>query len=1027
MHRQIIKGDGRAGSHEEDLSSPNSSSTILGPHSENDRKLPHRSRIDVNSKSNNIFRHTRLNHKDSPSTHYLSPSLLNSPVTARLEGFSPILSPVRENKTVEESWRNESSYLASGAHIPSKDEPVSPLSSPYRRRSLAGFHGSPRVANNRRKPSSPGSGSQGSVFTSRGNSTRDKALPPLPYSSHLARRAVVETFKGQSNSTPIDLGDGSLMDSPKSSKVTRSGYLRISSGGATLAQSPSERRHYSGVRACGPGMNSSREGFRGLESRTPTPVGRVVDDKAIQERHTSLGERTRVSFFSTKTSMTTTSESSVVDVTKYSQSMDQQQQNVICTPPRKAAAGNIYQTPRGAHQLSTSLHYDDLNPSPKRYNARFSITPSLLSSPEGKGKFGAREGISEDGSSQRGQFPRENSAASTIFSVATNSTGDIPNLAPGIFSDSNRRRYSIPRAPRLIEITKNPYGGSIVVPVDEGCEKQPKAVSDTVKSVDMVDEGIEEIHNLAASKNEKGIDSATRRSKSYGETSKKLSAQNSAKRSLSYGNDSKSKEATRKDTKKCSSAIQGDSEGARKDLGPKKHGAEKVLVANVAKTSPKPKGDRVIQRPTIPQPLVGGGQKNTNTEGQTGVSSLGRSFRRALGNGSSAPATSSGVGQGNARKTEKSYMRPLVKNELSTPCRNISSGALSATSNKSSARFGGQPSGRKGGEKTLLSQKNSKSVDSLRRQKITQDAMKKDKTPPAATSMSKSGGKVYLTIPTAGALEELTEKSTLEVAIETDISPSKFKDSLGSSNGGMLMDITGIGSGSNPRTTPVTSRNWFGRRGNETLLISRPVPISGLVSESYSPMDSQKENSRPLMGNYQQYPQPQKVTPKAKTKPLGNLTSWLSSSKRLKGKSSPLTPNGHFFQEEVDDLIKRLSAQIPQSPGLRNGSNVLGGRYYSSSVPSLEKSPSKDEKDRNPIAVCMDLINAASNEPQSPKRESLLQMSRVMVDAVSKSRDAECAAEEAKMAANRAEMAFLETRKHLAEMTEMMKHKKEEI
>jgi hypothetical protein len=131
---------------------------------------------------------------------------------------------------------------------------------------------------------------------------------------------------------------------------------------------------------------------------------------------------------------------------------------------------------------------------------------------------------------------------------------------------------------------------------------------------------------------------------------------------------------------------------------------------------------------------------------------------------------------------------------------------------------------------------------------------------------------------------------------------------------------------------------------------------------------------------------------------------------------------GEFSNDEVEILIKRLSTQIPQTPDEMNGFNALGGRYYTADyTPNLDESPSKEG---NPIAVCMNLIDAASKEPQSPRRERLLQMSSILVDAVSKSRDAECAAEEAKMAATRAECAFLETRKHLQEMTELMAKRK---
>ena len=54
--------------------------------------------------------------------------------------------------------------------------------------------------------------------------------------------------------------------------------------------------------------------------------------------------------------------------------------------------------------------------------------------------------------------------------------------------------------------------------------------------------------------------------------------------------------------------------------------------------------------------------------------------------------------------------------------------------------------------------------------------------------------------------------------------------------------------------------------------------------------------------------------------------------------------------------------------------------------------------------LAMTLLQAARNERSSPQKERLLEMSKIMVDAITQARDAEKAAEEAKMASRRAEM-----------------------
>ncbi|CUS15211.1 unnamed protein product [Tuber aestivum] len=292
--------------------------------------------------------------------------------------------------------------------------------------------------------------------------------------------------------------------------------------------------------------------------------------------------------------------------------------------------------------------------------------------------------------------------------------------------------------------------------------------------------------------------------------------------------------------------------------------------------------------------------------------------------------------------------------------------------------------------------------------------------------------------PTEGPLKRNDENQALPQTPPTENPPRKM---LTPTKVQALTDLSSIGSKRNPRTLPSPGRSWFGRRS----LVSVPtLAISG--KENYDPSNAQ-QGTTPVKKE------------KVKSRSLGNLAGWLhrppktspdglfsrgakkdkdklaTATSSLIVRSVPATltlqpPGRHeqraeFSHNDVENLIKRLSTQLPGTPDGSCGFNALGGKYYTSGyIPNLDESPSKES---NPIAVCMDLINSASEEAQSPRRERLLQMSSIMVDAVSKSRDAECAAEEAKIAAAKAEYAFLETRKCLQSMTELLKKRGKDV
>jgi len=290
-----------------------------------------------------------------------------------------------------------------------------------------------------------------------------------------------------------------------------------------------------------------------------------------------------------------------------------------------------------------------------------------------------------------------------------------------------------------------------------------------------------------------------------------------------------------------------------------------------------------------------------------------------------------------------------------------------------------------------------------------------------------------------GPLKRNDGSQTLPRVPPTQSSPGKM---LTPTKTQALVDISVIGSSRNPRTLPSPGRSWFGRRS----LVSAPTSVTVAGKENYDPSNSQQGIT---LVNKE----------KVKSRSLGNLAGWLHRSPKMSpdglfsrgakkdkdklpktasslvvGSNPPtltLQPLGRhenkaeFSHNDVENLIKRLSIQLPSTPDGSSRFNTLGGKYYTSGyIPNLDESPSKES---NPIAICMDLINSASEEAQGPRKERLLQISSIMVDAVSKSRDAECAAEEAKIAAAKAECAFLETRKSLQAMTELLKKRGKDV
>lgn len=136
-------------------------------------------------------------------------------------------------------------------------------------------------------------------------------------------------------------------------------------------------------------------------------------------------------------------------------------------------------------------------------------------------------------------------------------------------------------------------------------------------------------------------------------------------------------------------------------------------------------------------------------------------------------------------------------------------------------------------------------------------------------------------------------------------------------------------------------------------------------------------------------PQPQGVAPESVT-PL-NANS----------------PDEHFkiSQEDVERLVNALESKQPLKKD-RDGFTTLDGRYYSKNVPTLEESPSKEDKEQNPVAVCMRLIEEARTEPDRQLRDKMMALCILYVDTVAKTADTQTKYEETVLCVSFAEESY---------------------
>ena len=72
-------------------------------------------------------------------------------------------------------------------------------------------------------------------------------------------------------------------------------------------------------------------------------------------------------------------------------------------------------------------------------------------------------------------------------------------------------------------------------------------------------------------------------------------------------------------------------------------------------------------------------------------------------------------------------------------------------------------------------------------------------------------------------------------------------------------------------------------------------------------------------------------------------------------------------------------------------------------------------------SLATQILNSARDERNNAKKERLLQMGKVMVDAITSARDAEVAMEQAKVAAEKAQMSYMLTRKSVMDVSRMVR------
>ena len=148
------------------------------------------------------------------------------------------------------------------------------------------------------------------------------------------------------------------------------------------------------------------------------------------------------------------------------------------------------------------------------------------------------------------------------------------------------------------------------------------------------------------------------------------------------------------------------------------------------------------------------------------------------------------------------------------------------------------------------------------------------------------------------------------------------------------------------------------------------------------------------------------------------------------GKSSRLSNSSSIDADRSADSTP-LSV-VASTPGNSNYLSARSTRSYKSfpvgnSQITEPVAPTECDVIVESTSLAMQIITSARNEADEPTKERLLEMGKVMVDAITNARDAEKAMEQAKGAANRAEMACVMTRKSLLDVGRLIEEWKGDI
>ena len=145
----------------------------------------------------------------------------------------------------------------------------------------------------------------------------------------------------------------------------------------------------------------------------------------------------------------------------------------------------------------------------------------------------------------------------------------------------------------------------------------------------------------------------------------------------------------------------------------------------------------------------------------------------------------------------------------------------------------------------------------------------------------------------------------------------------------------------------------------------------------------------------------------------------MKSSKKTKQKVS-ITSNGSPFPpiSEVHPIHRPTLSSMRRANGNAPRSSLPDPYTNGASTPTFN-SPSPTELSTT-TTLAMQILESARQEGSSPKAERLLELGKIMVDAITQAREAEKAMEEAKQAARKAEVACARCQKSVGDISRLI-------